>query len=106
MGIERFSGKYVTKVFPDCVVKNVPNDVSTLVIDMNSVIHTAVAEVYCSSDDASDCRTALRELLENGQLSDEELMNRAFQRICDEIKVYLELFQPSDFLGIYVDGPT
>lgn len=105
MGISRFFEGWLRK-HPkiNSIMYKLPNDISSLYIDMNSVIHSVTQKVYAYGQYNDINRQNDIIALSRNENFDGYILIELEKELKNEIKKILDIIQPKDLLYIAVDG--
>lgn len=98
MGVPGFHGEWITKNIRHAVVRGMPRRVSSLLFDLNGIIHKARMIVYHNDSNEPRIVHGLKVI---GQ---EELRKKVMIKVCELIEEVLQTVNPTDLLVLAVDG--
>lgn len=99
MGIPRFAKWIMNNKRRQLTINHIPNNISSLSFDVNSIIHGCAQIVYGYGESENDQR---KQLIEN--LSDQQLEAELFKLISDSFLRITQRVNPKKFLVLAVDG--
>lgn len=99
MGIPRFAKWVFQNKRRQLTVNHIPNNITSLSFDVNSIIHGCAQIVYGYGEAENDQR---KELIQT--LTDQQLESELFKLITDTILRIVERVNPKNFLVLAVDG--
>lgn len=98
MGIPKFYGQWL-RTHPRVLQRNLPVNISSLSIDINSLFHNVASQIYSYGHASNPARQHIIRFL-----SDTELERQLFDAIGNAIISLINKVQPKDTLIIAVDG--
>lgn len=107
MGVPKFNGQFVSNLpikIEDAKPGTYPTKVSGLMIDFNDLLHFFSQKIYLYgifSKYATKGQIAFRD-----RQSEEKLENLFIKALLSRLDMYLQNFEPQDYLVVAVDGPV